>query len=68
MIGVSRQLPNLFRLSASRLTLDVTIRGTAEQAGPDFENRDIRAMVVTSSLNSLILVAGLFFPSTEICR
>jgi cation diffusion facilitator CzcD-associated flavoprotein CzcO len=36
MIGVSRQLPNLFRLSASKLTLDVTIPGTAEQAGRDF--------------------------------
>jgi hypothetical protein len=45
MTGVSRQLPNLFRLSASKLTLDVTIRGTAEQAERDFENRDIRAMV-----------------------
>lgn len=45
MIGVSRQLPNLFRLSASTLTLDVTIRGTADHAERVFENCDIRAMV-----------------------
>ena len=45
MIGVSRQLPNPFRFSASKLTLDVTVRGTAEQVERDFENRDIRAMV-----------------------
>ena len=45
MIGVSRQLPNLFRLSASKLTLDVTIRGTADHAERVFENCDIRAMV-----------------------
>jgi hypothetical protein len=68
MIGVSRQLPNLFRLSASKLTLDVTTRGTAEHAERDFENRDIRAMVGSLHLNRLILVAGLFFPSTEIWR
>jgi hypothetical protein len=45
MIGVSRQLPNRFGLSVSKLTLDVTIRGTAEHAERDFENRDIRAKV-----------------------
>ena len=45
MIGISRQLPNLFRLSASKLTLDVTIRGTADHAERVFENCDIRAMV-----------------------